>query len=126
MIKFNCPYCKQIIEAPDETVNENQIVCPHCQRPFNPQIFFAPKTFPAAASLPSVEDIEFRAKLFSRLALLFLIPGMIAAIVGMLSAFQVLFVPGAWVFAGYCLGAATWFYLIAQIIHIRALLARRA
>lgn len=124
MIKFNCPSCKQIIEAPDEIVQEASATCPTCQHQFNPQIF-APKTTPIANALPDVDGIEFRAKVFSRLALLFLVPGLIAVAIGILSAVQILYLSGAWVFAGSCFGAATWLYLIAQIIHIRAQLAKR-
>jgi len=78
--------------------------------------------FPVAAS----EKIQRQAESFTAAACLCVVIGVVALLIGMVS--QVGEGTGgglSWLVMGAAFGLALWLYLVAQIIHIRALLAKR-
>jgi hypothetical protein len=140
MIKFTCPGCGQIIEAPDEIINEEQVTCPTCSQEFKPALPSAPKQIdppapksqprnpPAVATPNPSEGIATMAGVFTFLSILCLMGGVAGVFVGFSSGTGSAGDNDAligWIVAGAGFGFATWLFLLAQIIHIRALLARK-
>ena len=134
MITLICPACDQHLEATDDELAQEQITCPTCQRQWPPsrakQIRQAdPAKAPAvpATAAPGESDrIEDLAHICTGLSA-------ICAIIGVVS--LVIFIGGAiaggnggsvsWIIAIASLCFAPFLFLLAQIIYIRALLARK-
>jgi hypothetical protein len=147
MIKLKCPDCNQDIEAPDEILNEESVSCPSCARDFKPvrrlpEGFWPdpPNTTPEqkaryekrkpGAPVSAVDKIEGQATAFEVAAIAFAVIGIITLFLAIVSATQTdengnaISHFMAWATTGSLFGLALWLYLIAQIIYIRALLAK--
>jgi hypothetical protein len=132
IIKLNCPACNQSIEAPDEIMNEQSATCPTCAHEFKPKLpptvkrppaYLGPKAAPHAA-----ERIETIAGVFTLFSIISAFIGLMGVFIGLVSVFGAQ--TGAdgligWEVAGACFGSAVSLFVVAQIIHIRALLARK-
>jgi hypothetical protein len=154
MIKFKCPTCGQDIEAHDEVLLDDHVDCPNCRHPFNPENIqhlgsSSRSTVPTTASNgqspaaafknhlqpkselhklkdQQVDGIERQAGLFTTASIILAIVGIIGLFLGILA----LVTANSssmpyWLFSGAFFGLALWIYLIAQVIRIRALLARK-
>jgi len=134
MIKFECCHCAQHIEAPDEFLNA-LIDCPGCARKVKvqpmkePETSFAPD---APARVPAPNFMGTESEKCQRHAFWLEVSAALVGIVGGIVGFKALGAKlagddpgiGFWI-AGCLIGAAFWFYLIAQLVHIRALLAKK-
>jgi hypothetical protein len=132
ILKLNCPACSQSIEAPDEIMNEESVTCPTCANEFRPKLpptvkrspsYLGPKAAPHPA-----ERIETVAGLFTLFSIISAFVGLMGFFIGMASAFGAQ--TGAdgligWEVTGAGFGSAISLFVVAQIIHIRALLARK-
>ena len=114
MIKFNCPACGQKIEATDEVQNQ-RLKCPSCDNEFVPT---APPLMPKKFS--KVDDIRNTAGNFRAFAIFFAALGFLILGCQFFAAFMAS-VDVRWCVVGVLLLTTSfWFYLIAQIMHIRA------
>jgi hypothetical protein len=129
-IHFDCPKCKRPMSG-DKTLLGEMINCPDCNEPFIP-VPNKPEPEPIAeasgwervSSPPRVftktEKIQNMAYLFTAAAILFFIIG---CLTGFGSFCLVISGEGAgigYIIAASLIGISLWFYLIAQIVHIRA------
>lgn len=129
MIKFECCYCDQPIEAPDEMLG-TQIDCPGCLKkvkvqPMNErtEATIAPNS---QAARSEAEKIRSSANAWSIMAGIFAFGGCVVGV----SSFCFLSDEGqraviGLICASGLFGLALWFFLIAQLVHIRALLAEK-
>jgi DNA-directed RNA polymerase subunit RPC12/RpoP len=138
MIKFECGHCGQPIEAPNEMLNM-EVDCPGCLQKVkvretlkadtseNPLEFYRAQQA-ARSVLTEAEKITCTASGFVFWAILLVIAGCIGLAFLLLRLFTgggdgVPYVLIS--FCVFCFGLAFWFFLLGQIIHIRALLAKK-
>ena len=81
--------------------------------------------FPAAPASPSADAIAQQALIFNFAAGLFGVVAVVALIMGIVEFSNDKDSAGAWTAFFSAGGVAIWLYLVAQIVHIRALLARK-
>jgi len=117
MIKFECRHCSQPIEAPDE-MSGMEVDCPGCAR----KVVVREKKNSGVMALihrSRAENIRRNANILSAIAGLLAILGMLDVI---LSIIAIKSGEAGWslLSVGALFGAALWFYLIAQVVHIRA------
>jgi DNA-directed RNA polymerase subunit RPC12/RpoP len=142
--KFTCPRCSQPIIADDVSLGQ-AISCPDCgqefiPRPLPPQPSAADVNAEQLRKLKIQEienqrekdvvaaKLETKAGSYSRIAGVLLLIGIIALIFGFVFITQNGGVGAAvdcWSVSGASLGSALPIYLLAQVIHIRALLTRK-
>jgi len=139
-IEFDCPQCKRPMTG-DKALLGEMINCPDCNEPFVPiprkPAPPAPEVVSAFASLNAAQmanldsqrardttsradKIHSQANFFTAVALLFCCIGLLVAFC---SAYASISGDGAgdgFLVAGSIMGASLWFYLVAQIVHIRA------
>jgi hypothetical protein len=139
-IKFECPGCGQPMDG-DAELEFQKVTCPTCANEFfpKPQQIVAPgKTPPRpniqpAQSTPptsafrqptEIEKIELRRQKIRRQASSFTFVAILFVIIGLVLEILCILDPNSSGGSSYsiagCFGAALWFYLVAQIIHIRA------
>ena len=77
--------------------------------------------------MTEAEKIETQARSFTRVALICVVIGVLALLLGIYSCIGIDATGGGscWVVMAAMFGVAFWFYLVAQIIHIRALQAKK-
>ena len=140
-IQFDCPGCGQTIETA-ETSQFELVKCPTCQREFFPVktrlVRPAPAAPPTPSEVPTVdrslsvfpptesEKVRRQAESFSAAASLCVVIGVLALLIGIgLSVGEGTGGGLSWLVMCAAFGLALWLYLVAQIIHIRALLSKK-
>jgi hypothetical protein len=132
-IKFDCPGCGQSLEAEDAAQFE-KMTCPTCQHEFYPVArrskIVTPAPVPSQTTFPplpvskagAAAKIKAQAESFCGVAIFFVILGVLALLLAIMLSIGVDAQGGyaAWSVMGVCFGAAFWFYLVGQVIHIRA------
>ena len=136
-IQFDCPGCGQTIEMAEEAQFE-RVKCPTCQHEFFPDKTRPVRPMPTAPAAPSpniplpkrpelvtieetfarteAEKIHKKADFFTVMSVLFLFGSLGSALYS-------IYGHGAGsgvIVVASLLGVSLWFYLIAQIVHIRA------
>lgn len=129
MIKFQCCHCDQPIEAPEELLH-TEIDCPGClkkvkvlpmQQPTEP----ADRPSVQITELSESEQIRRTASVLSGIATFLSALGAGFALFAISKSVSGEDASLGFICAGSLIGSALWFYLISQIVHIRALLAKR-
>jgi len=134
-IHFDCPKCRRPMRG-DRALLGEMIACPDCNEPFIPKPRKAVVLADDAPAIPRIsgpdevaaralsarqaQKIEANANAFARIAGISAVVGTAAAALGILGQSA-----GPGYFAAGFFGLALWLYLIAQIIHIRALMTRK-
>jgi hypothetical protein len=137
--KFECPQCKTPMKG-DRALLAELVNCPNCNEVFTPEPLrptpppIAPPPAPAPAIAPApapadaeaafkkrVKKIRENANMLSGLGALFGIVGVIILVISILIAISegMGAIVGILTGAGF-IGTALWFYLIGQVVHIRA------
>jgi hypothetical protein len=126
---FKCSYCSHLIEAPDEMLGQ-QIVCSCCGREQTVRAMVVPPVRAARSQTSDAEKITQLARGFVMWTMILILIGCLGTLVllwlltGADYGIPNLAIIGV-LFCGSCFGLAFWLYLVGQIIHIRALLAKR-
>ena len=112
-IHFDCPKCKRPLTG-DKALLGEMIHCPDCNEPFIPT--------PRKPAPPSrAEKIHYQADGFTAFAAVFFVIGLFIGVASLAQAISGEEGAGKlFIVAASLIGASLWFYLIAQIIHIRA------
>ena len=141
-IRFDCPGCGQTIEMAEEARFE-RVKCPTCQHEFFPDKTRPVRLMPTAPAAPppniplprkpelvtieetfartEAEKIHSKADFFTVMSLLFLVGSLLVAFVCILSGIAGVDVSSGFIIVvASLIGVSLWFYLIAQIVHIRA------
>lgn len=108
-VRIECPNCQSVISNP-EVVGE-MVRCSSCEKWFKLNV--AP---PASAS----EKIRRNASMFAAIAGFMAIIGLIVGILSIIAVKSGDASATGFIIAAALIGAALWFYLIAQVVHIRA------
>jgi hypothetical protein len=117
----DCPHCNSVNSNPE--IVGGMTRCAACEKWFK---ILSPSAAPNIA-LPQSERLEITARNFEAGARICVAFGIVALVLGFFSTLG----PDAkgvslfWVAMGALFGAAFCFYLLGQILHIRALLARK-
>jgi DNA-directed RNA polymerase subunit RPC12/RpoP len=120
-IEFSCPHCSHIIETSDELLG-TEVDCPGCGKKV--LLFYEhakipqPEPEPLLPPLARQQKIRRQAVVLEGIAALFVMGGLFLIILFFLS--PEMGIPNLSWISGALLGAALWFYLLAQIVHIRA------
>jgi hypothetical protein len=123
-VRFECPKCQQPIET-DEVTARNGVRCPGCGTGFVPEGFRHVAAAPAAA-VPAGRRLAIQAAALGNVAFLLASVGLIALMFCLLALNdhpQQMPLLTIVLSAGF-FGAAFWVYLVAQLVHIRALLTK--
>ena len=123
-IHFKCPRCKCPMKGEPAILGET-IECPDCH------LKFKPDTNPPAEYLPAVANqaertrtraanIHNTADNFRALAIFFLLVGGVILLGALVASLSNSNSNSVWIAGGAFIGTAFWFYLVAQVIHIRA------
>jgi heme/copper-type cytochrome/quinol oxidase subunit 2 len=144
MIKFECCHCTQPIEAPDEMYGM-EVDCPGCHKkvrvrqmvetPVIVQPSMAERLAERLAEKQKAEaeKIEQQAMVFTGWSVFFIVIGVAAllfwlfftCVIGTDDSGERTCRLVCLLVVGGSFGLAFWFYLVAQVIHIRALLAKK-
>jgi hypothetical protein len=130
-MKIACPNCNCLVENP--ALVEGLYRCTACGEWFNPDEPWrktksdssAVKASGEPAPQDEAQKIRRNASTLAAVAGFFAVAGFIVGLVAIVSMKSGEDATGSFILAGSLIGVALWFYLIAQIVHIRALLARK-